>query len=109
MKIILLIITLSLSTFAFSQVGIGTTNPNANAILDLTATNKAIILPRVANSAAIPAPVNGMMIYDISSNCVKSYENGVWTDCWSSNDPASPSVSNNCDANGFEGGCFNGF
>jgi hypothetical protein len=68
---------------AYSQVGIGTINPNSSSILDLTATNKAFLLPKVANTAAIASPVNGMMIYDMSSNCVKSYEIGAWSNCLS--------------------------
>lgn len=70
-----------ISTITFAQVGIGTTSPNSNSILDLTATNKALLLPRVASTAAIANPVNGMMIYDISSNCIKGYENNSWTAC----------------------------
>jgi hypothetical protein len=71
-------------TIAYSQVGIGTVNPNSNSILDLTATNKAFLLPRVANTATITTPTNGMMIYDISSKCVRSYESGAWSNCLSS-------------------------
>ena len=56
------------STFAFSQVGIGTNSPHSSSILDLTATDKALLLPRVANTAAVASPVNGMMIYDISQS-----------------------------------------
>ena len=71
------------STFAFSQVGIGTNSPHSSSILDLTATDKALLLPRVANTAAVASPVNGMMIYDISSECIKGYENNAWTNCLS--------------------------
>ena len=66
---------------ANAQVGIGTTTPNSGAALDITSTNKGLLLPRVANTAAITAPVNGMMIYDISSNCYKAYQNNAWSDC----------------------------
>lgn len=81
MKKTLLFFTLFASMFAFSQVGIGTTNPNGSAILDLKSTNKALLLTRVANTAAIPSPINGMLIYDLSSNCFKAYENGAWSNC----------------------------
>lgn len=73
------------SCFGYSQVGIGTTNPDSNAILDLTATNKALLLPRVAQVSDIIAPVNGMLIYDQTSKCLRSYENGAWSFCLSSN------------------------
>ena len=107
MKKIITALAIFASTIAFSQVGIGTTSPHSSSILDLTASDKAMLLPRVANTAAIPSPVNGMMIYDISSNCIKSYENGAWTSCLSSA-PATASVVVDCDTNAFEGSYTNG-
>ena len=107
MKKIITALAIFASTIAFSQVGIGTTSPHSSSILDLTASDKAMLLPRVANTAAIPSPVNGMMIYDISSNCIKSYENGAWTSCLS-NAPATASVVVDCDTNAFEGSYTNG-
>ena len=62
------------------NVGIGTTAPNSNAILDLSATNKALLLPRVANSDNIATPVDGMMIYSTSQKCFKGYQNTEWVD-----------------------------
>ena len=62
------------------NVGIGTTAPNSNAILDLSATNKALLLPRVANSNKIATPVDGMMIYSTSQKCFKGYQNTEWVD-----------------------------
>lgn len=79
--IILAFLALLLSPLAFSQVGIGTTTPATDAILDLTSTDRALLVTRVANTAAVVAPVNGMIIYDISSNCIKSYQSGAWTEC----------------------------
>jgi uncharacterized protein (TIGR02145 family) len=64
-------------------VGIGTTAPANSSILDLTSTNKGLLLPRVANTAAITTPANGILIYDLSSNCLKVYQNGSWSDCLS--------------------------
>ena len=62
------------------NVGIGTTAPNSNAILDLSATNKAILLPRLANKANISSPVNGMVIYAVDEKCFKGYADGTWKD-----------------------------
>ena len=64
MKKIVTALAIFASSIAFSQVGIGTNSPHSSSILDLTATDKAMLLPRVANTAAIPSPINGMMIYD---------------------------------------------
>ncbi len=104
---ILLILLLFFGFTNYAQVGIGTTSPNSNSILDLTATDKALLLPRVATTAAVVAPVNGMVIYDLSSNCVKLYQNLAWSECLGA--PASPTVVNNCALNGFEGTYTSGF
>ena len=76
-------LALLFSAASFAQVGIGTTTPASSAILDLTSTDKGLLLPRVANTAAVTAPTNGMMIYDLSAGCIRSYENGAWTSCLS--------------------------
>ncbi len=87
------------TTGVFSQVGIGTNTPNPSSILDLTSTDKGLLLPRVATTSAIVAPVNGMMVYDISANCLKAYENNAWSSCIS----AFAGTIVNCNANGFQG------
>jgi len=75
------------AVFATGNVGIGTADPEG--VLDVTSTNSGLILPRVANTAAVSTPVNGMLIYDISTTCVKAYENNTWTGCLFT--PLSPS------------------
>lgn len=47
------------------NVGIGTTVPDASAILDLTASTKGLLLPRMtaAQKTAIPSPKAGLVIY----------------------------------------------
>ncbi|MCG2793164.1 MAG: hypothetical protein L6262_06440 [Weeksellaceae bacterium] len=105
MKKLIIIFAIFASVLSFSQVGIGTPSPQASSILDLTATDKALLLPRIANTGAVSTPTNGMVIYDISFNCIKSYENGVWSTCLSSTPPA-PTV--DCNMNGFTGVYTNG-
>jgi hypothetical protein len=83
-KIKITIITLFLSLIAIAQVGIGTSTPVSGSILELKAADRALLLTRVASTAAVTTPVNGMMVYDISSNCIKGYQNGAWTGCLSS-------------------------
>ena len=80
MKKIITALAIFASTFAFSQVGIGTTSPHSSSILDLTASDKALLLPRVANSNNIATPVNGMMIYAVNPKCFKAYQDGAWLD-----------------------------
>ena len=70
------------AVYTDGNVGIGTTAPQG--ALDVVSTNSGLILPRVASTSAISSPVNGMLIYDLSSDCTKSYENDAWSDCLSS-------------------------
>ena len=76
------IVFLLISFSSFAQVGIGTIAPAAGSLLELKATDKALILTRVAGTAVIASPVDGMIVYDNSLNCFRSRENGVWTPCW---------------------------
>ena len=80
--LILLFFAASLTTFA--QVGVGTTSPEG--VLDVVSSDSGIILTRVANTAAVTSPVNGMLIYDIADTCTKGYQNGAWSDCLTSTD-----------------------
>ncbi|WP_438967068.1 hypothetical protein [Flavobacterium sp.] len=77
-KIVVTAILLATTSF-YAQVGIGTTNPEG--ALDVVSTNSGIVVPRVANTASVTTPINGMIIYDLSSNCFKGYQNGAWSDC----------------------------
>jgi hypothetical protein len=106
-KLLTTFYTLCISSLSFAQVGIGTTTPASSAILDLTTTNKALLLTRVANTAAIATPSNGMMIYDLSSNCTKIYQNDAWSGCLVAT--SNSTVADNCDINGFEGAYAIGF
>jgi hypothetical protein len=49
----------------FAQVGIGTTNPDGSAALDITSTTKGLLIPRMTNvqRQAISNPVAGLMVY----------------------------------------------
>lgn len=67
MKKLLLIL---LPFISFSQVGIGTTTPDNSAILDITSTNKGLLIPRVelTNVANITTPIlnpiKGLMVWN---------------------------------------------
>jgi trimeric autotransporter adhesin len=68
---------ISYSLFAQS-VGIGTNAPNASAQLDVTATNKGILVPRVTNAQmlAIASPANGLLVYNTDSSAF-AYRNAT--------------------------------
>lgn len=65
----------------FSQVGIGTTNPDDSAILQLESTTGAFIPPRVTNAQmnAIPTPLEGAMVFNTSNNSLFTYKNSQWS------------------------------
>jgi uncharacterized protein (TIGR02145 family) len=85
-KVLLCAAFIAASFTSIAQVGVGTTTPEA--ALDVVSTNSGVLLPRVANIAAVTTPVNGMLIYDELRNCFKGFENGAWTSCFS--DQAGP-------------------
>ena len=76
-----------LSVFSFkmaAQVGIGTTTPNASAMLDITSTNKGLLIPRVALSnisnttSPINNPVEGLMVWNTSNGTVGGTGKGFY-------------------------------
>jgi hypothetical protein len=65
-----------------AQVGIGTTNPNASSILDVSSTNKGILFPRMlqADRTAISTPATGLLVYQTDGATGWWYYNGTqWT------------------------------
>ena len=69
----LLIILLFISYSSFAQTGIGTTTPNASAKLDVYATNKGFLPPRVTltsttDATTISSPAEGLLVYNTGSN-----------------------------------------
>ena len=68
----IIILFLFLSSNIFAQTGIGTTTPHASAKLDVSATNKGFLPPRVTLTAAtdavtIPSPAEGLLVYNVGS------------------------------------------
>lgn len=64
---------------AAGNVGIGTTTPAASALLELSSTTGALLLPRMttAQRNALTA-VNGMVIYNTTTGVIEGYEGGAW-------------------------------
>lgn len=49
-----------------------------NGFIALDSKNKGMVISRVANTNAIANPLEGMLIYDVSVNCVKLYNGTIW-------------------------------
>jgi len=61
----------------FSQnVGIGTTTPSAKAALEIRATDKGVLFPRMttAQRNAITNPPNGLMVFNTDERCLNYYD-----------------------------------
>lgn len=70
MKNIIFLLLISLKVFA--QTGIGTSTPDASAKLEVSATNKGFLPPRVALSATnsaspVTSPANGLMVFNTAT------------------------------------------
>lgn len=82
MKKLLLATLLLIAGATYAQnVGIGTKKPDESAILDLRSSSKGFLLPRLTEKQrnAIPAPAEGLMVYQTGTNQgIYIYESGKW-------------------------------
>ncbi|RXR31259.1 hypothetical protein EQG68_10255 [Flavobacterium piscinae] len=97
MKLIYLIcIFLTLSGYA--QVGIGTTNPDASSILDISSTTGGLLLPRMntVQRDAINAPAVGLLIYLIEGNvqCLQVFNGTNWENIYCPSTNTVPTANN---------------
>jgi hypothetical protein len=66
------IFLLLISSNIQSQIGLGTTSPDASALLDLSSTTKGLLPPRMTQIErdGILLPANGLMVYNTTTNTV---------------------------------------
>lgn len=61
------------------NIGMGTNTPNASAKLDITSTTGSLLIPRMTTAQRNAlAAVNGMGIYNTTTNQFEKYEAGAW-------------------------------
>ena len=67
-----------LTATTYAQVGIGTTDPNGSAALDITSTTKGLLIPRMLAAArtAIDTPATGLMVFQTDGTAGFYYYNG---------------------------------
>jgi hypothetical protein len=60
---------LSIVSITTAQVGIGHTNPDASAMLDIQSTAKGVLIPRMTTvqRTAISAPATGLLVFDTTT------------------------------------------
>ena len=73
------IVMFSQNTYA--QVGIGTSTPDASALLDLHSTEKGLLIPRMTEGQrlGITNPATGLWVYDVTKNHMYYFNGTVWT------------------------------
>lgn len=71
-----------------------TNEPSASAVLEIQATNKGVLIPRVANTAAILNPTIGLLIFDNSDSNFKYYNGSNWVEFGGSSESAEFGISN---------------
>jgi hypothetical protein len=76
----LLFLFFLLNVTAQNNIGIGTSTPNASAILDVSSSNRGLLPPRMtaAQRNAITSPANGLMLYDTDSAALMIRSGGNW-------------------------------
>ena len=81
-QIFMFLAAVLLTVSTYGQVGIGTTNPDASAALEITSSTKGVLIPRMteAQRDAIPSVAKGLMIYQTDGTVGFYYYNGSsWT------------------------------
>jgi len=85
---LLFVVTLFTISVRSQSIGIGTTSPDPNAILDLNSPTKGFLMPRVsdANMNAMPAPFPGMLLFNTNLGRPYMYV-GTWKQVMLEGDP----------------------
>ncbi len=71
------------------NVGIGTDNPEESAILELSASDKGLLIPRLTTAARVTlasTAVEGLMVYDTDLNAFYFFNGSIWAPIGSSGD-----------------------
>ncbi|MBD2751288.1 exosporium glycoprotein BclB-related protein [Spirosoma validum] len=75
----LLLLLLLVSRTSIAQLGIGTTTPDPSAQLEIRSTSKGLLIPRVASTANVPSPAEGLLVYQTNAPVgFYVYRGGSW-------------------------------
>ena len=70
-KVILSSLIVSTFNIAKCQIGVGTTSPDVSSVLDVSSSNKGVLLPRVIDPLTdISDPATGLIVFDVTKNCI---------------------------------------
>ena len=97
-KRLLFLLLLAFAQLSYTQVGIGTTNPDPSSILDISSTNGGLLLPRMNTMQRnnINSPAIGLLIYLIEGNqqCLQVYNGTGWENIYCPTTNTVPIASN---------------
>ena len=82
MKRIILIVFILFTAICSAQVGIGTTSPDSSSVLDITATDAGLLVPRMTETQRdeITSPATGLIIYQTDATTgFYFYNSTAWT------------------------------
>lgn len=76
----LFFIITSIIAYGQGNVGIGTSNPEATALLELKSVDKGILIPRTktGNRLSINNPARGLLLYDVNTESFWYYDGNDW-------------------------------
>ena len=80
LKTITIFSSMCISMYTNGQVGIGTSTPNGSAALDISSSNKGMLIPRLTTTQrnAISNPAMGLMVFDIDKGNVMFFDGSAW-------------------------------
>lgn len=107
-RIILGCILVCIVQYAQGQIGIGTSTPDESSVLEVSSSDKGVLAPRLteAQRDGILNPAKGLIIYNLTENCLQINSGTTSSPYWScigDNSSALVSVFSDCNVNGFEG------
>ena len=72
------------------NIGINQPNPDNSALLDMTSTERGLLIPRMITTEreAIPSPATGLMVYDTDFDQFWYFDGVVWKECIGPQGPA---------------------
>lgn len=81
-KVVLIVIISILAFFSANAQNVAINNdgspPDGSAMLDITSSDKGILIPRMADHTTIASPVQGLLVYNTSNNSFWFYDGTVW-------------------------------
>ena len=79
-QLTIVLLLLCFTMYGQGNIGIGTTSPEATALLELHSFNKGILIPRTktSNRLDIVDPADGLLIYDVNTESFWYYDGSEW-------------------------------